>query len=397
MLKVFGYGWHTGHQHDLLSALSDVQFFYIKNRIKPSWTRENRPWPKNMIEVDKYEPGKYDLAILHLDQQCLFGHPKGIPYMELNKQIKDIPKIVINHATPHYGDIPAETIRRRMKEVVGDNVMVVNSKQAKEEWGFGEVILHGMDPNEWWWDLPKKMRIATTLSPGNQDGDHSKDGWAEYYGRVMYDEIKKRLGDKVDFVHIGRDVIFKNWNDYRQFLGESMIYLHPGIHSPMPRSRTEAMLSGCCVLTTPYHGASDFIRHGENGFLFESAEDAIKIIENLMKTGPGKIQAIGLAGKDTAEEWFSRERYREDWLRLLQKVLTNHGTLKEVNVLKKRLLELYGILHVALGAGKTISDQELELLLEDMLEQHTKRLLEREISSFRQVSIESEDKPQSKQ
>ena len=154
MIKIFSYGWHCAHQYELCK-FPNTHFFYIKNRIKKEWTTENRPYPKNLDVVDHYEKGKYDLAILHIDQQCLFGHPKGIPYKECNKMIDDIPKIVINHGTPHYQDYPQDMIARRMKEAIGDNIMVVNSYEATKEWGFGKVIHHGLDPKEWH-DLPEK-------------------------------------------------------------------------------------------------------------------------------------------------------------------------------------------------------------------------------------------------
>ena len=60
----------------------------------------------NVNWVDHYEPGKYDFALIHLDQQCmdepLWQRGKGSLFRELNEVITDIPKIVINHGTPYY-------------------------------------------------------------------------------------------------------------------------------------------------------------------------------------------------------------------------------------------------------------------------------------------------------
>jgi hypothetical protein len=58
-----------------------------------------------------YEPGKYDLAILHVDQQHvdpLIG--KGQLYRALDKIIQDIPKLVINHGTPMWDERYTEDI-----------------------------------------------------------------------------------------------------------------------------------------------------------------------------------------------------------------------------------------------------------------------------------------------
>lgn len=379
-IKIFGYGWHTAHQHDLLK-IPNTEWFYIKNRIKPAWTIANRPYPKNLSEVDHYEPGKYDLAVLHVDQQCLFGHPKGIPYRELDKKIQDIPKIVINHGTPHYQEYPSEFIAARMRELIGSNTMVVNSFEAREEWGFGEAIIHGMDDNEFSSDKFRevKRRVVTVMSPGNPNGQHDLDGWAEYYGRRMYDEIKKRLSDLgVEVVHIGKDITFQSFEEYRKYLSESLIYLNPTRHSPMPRSRTEAMFSRCCVVTTPYHGAGKIFKHGENGFLFETADEAVSIVMEIIDDQKRAFK-IGCEGIEAARKLFSYERYHGEWMNLIEKTIHEFVYSTESRTLRKRIKELAEMMWLAGQSGRDMSRVSIDALVDDVIISHENRLISRNL------------------
>lgn len=257
-----------------------------------------------------YEPGKYDVAILHIDQQCIdpmIG--KGVLYRNLNKVIQDIPKIVINHGTPIWPEkwegrnswkLPYELMEKKdnqwivkdkkevekyqidflinggktvcnsdvveidgMKKLVGNNTMVVNSFRAREQWGWGHTIWHGLNSDEWW-DLPKEPRAIITQSPAGLD---------YYYNRSLLSDIRSSLAEDygIHFIQVGHPMhgwMFDahprypelgGWGAYKDYIGRSLIYINPTKESPMPRSRTEAMLSGCCVLSTPYHDADKFL------------------------------------------------------------------------------------------------------------------------------------------
>ena len=101
-IKVIGVPWHLGHQFDLFSALKDdVEFDLIENNVR-RWDTLIRDIPENVRFVKYYDKSKgYDLALLHVDQQCTMPTlGKSILFKELNETIDDIPKIVINHGTP---------------------------------------------------------------------------------------------------------------------------------------------------------------------------------------------------------------------------------------------------------------------------------------------------------
>jgi len=328
-----------------------VEFYFLINRIR-KWggtsyfSGEARPMPKNLHWVSTYEPGKYDLAILHIDAQCtLDSIGKGKLYRALNNLITDIPKIVINHSTPmipEYGYdekmtmlggkiIKGGEIRRiyGIREMVGDNFMIVNSYEAHERhnnWGYP--IIHGLDPAEWW-DLPKEPRVVTVLSAG---------GFDRYYNRELLEYVKQQLMERyaIKLFQTSVDYKAKDWNDYREFLGSSLIHFYPGLDSPMPRGRTEAMMSGCCSITTKYHGADQFTFTGINGFIVPDNPLIIsELIAKLLYEDFAYAEQIGQMGKISAQSIFNIDRWHNTWWEVINMVKDN-GSKRAYEILNKK-------------------------------------------------------------
>jgi len=153
-LNIFGCVNHVGNQYEMLKLAKrgKVKFHYLENNVR-RWTEYSaRPEPSTWLTPDEfewvthYEPGKYDVAILHTDQQHTDPRiGKGQLYRQLNAVIQDIPKIVINHGTPMWDEFYTEDVVINggmvhtnkgqivldgMKKLIGDNFMVVNSYVA---------------------------------------------------------------------------------------------------------------------------------------------------------------------------------------------------------------------------------------------------------------------------
>jgi len=328
-LKVFATTWHVMHFHDLFNALSDVADFYLVDNIWRSWRRKEylaaRPIPENVKFVPYYEPGVYDFAILNIDQQCVNQKlGKSIVFQELHEQIKDIPQVIINHGSPVYPEFlmtqemtkpqAEDECKRIIKEMVGDNIMVVNSYQAAsdKEWGWGNPIIHGLDVDEWL-DLPKEPRIFTALSPA---------GCEEYYNRDCLNEVTRKLEQNYGYhlywakMNVKTDGSFE---DYKEFLGRSLIYIDVSTRTPMNRARTEAMLSGACVVQVK--GAHDLDRFAEdkkNIILVDNSPEMIAdVLADLIENQYEEACIIGQCGKTMAREKFNRKRYAEDWIDLI--------------------------------------------------------------------------------
>lgn len=306
-LRVIGVPWHTAHQYELAKLFG--QYDMLVNHYR-EWGDVSRPMPDNMKNVLTFNPDDYDLAILHVDQQTVQ------PLMNKYKLFKDfeeatrgMKRVVINHMTPYDDRLSIEETIAAMKELVGDIPMITNSKQAAAQWGWGTPIIHGMDVDQWH-DLPKEPRVVTSLSTG---------GMSTAYRRELLlatIEIVKEAG--LDFVWIQSDKKFQSFEDYRDYIGRSLIYFNPTWQSPMPRSRTEAALSGCCIISTRHHDWDSYIEDGKNGFIIkDNPQSAARLIIRLLTEGYQEAVQVGKAGREMARKNFNHERWAVDWAAFL--------------------------------------------------------------------------------
>ena len=353
------------HQHDQIKATKDfIDWTWLIQHRRGFNTipRGNFLEEFGIKEVPHYESGKYDLSIVHLDQQCLnegiLAKGKGSLYRELNEVITDIPKLLICHGTPYWPETMGDVQTcEEMAKLVGNNWVLVNSYEARLQWAYGiekarmikigcerknknwklitkaeveemfgfetvgislekiRAIWHGMDPEEYPY-MPKEPRVITMVAGAGLSD--------KYYGRYFLKVIKDSLAEKgIAHCHITVDAMFKSFKEYQKFIGRSLIYLNPTEESPMPRARTEAMLSGACVLTTKYQDADNFIKHGENGFIIpRNPEKVVNLIEALLVEYKTAIE-IGKKGRETALKLFNPERYREEFLDYVTYIINN--------------------------------------------------------------------------
>jgi len=75
---------------------------------------------------------------------------------------------------------------------------------------------------------------------------------------------------------------------------------------PSGRVITEAMACGLPIVCHKRGGYIEWIEDGHNGFLFDTQQEALKILLTL-KEDPQLRERIGSAARQTAEELFSRD------------------------------------------------------------------------------------------
>lgn len=339
-LRVFGVVNHLGHQYEMLKLSKNypVKFYYLENNVRRWGRTAHRPEPTTWLTKDQfewvthYEPGMCDVAILHVDQQHVDPNiGKGQLYRAMNQVITDIPKVVINHGTPMnddwdeditiYGGIVQTTRGEKeiqgMRQLVGDNFMIVNSYESVDRWGWGYPLIHGLDPDEWL-DLPKEPKVVLPLSPG---------GLNKYYNRQLITAIKGEVKYKtgLDIIHTNVNVSPVDWQDYKEIIGTALITIFPFKDSPMPRARTESMLSGSCVLSSKYHGASDFIKDGVNGLIIPDNPDSYAfVIDKLLNECYNDAISMGKAAKETAKELFNPALYEKELYNILVQVASGN-------------------------------------------------------------------------
>lgn len=310
-LKVIGVPWHSAHQFELAKLFG--QYDLMLNMYR-GWGYTSRPMPDNMSEVLSFDKKDYDLAILHIDQQCIDPRiGKGLLFKEFKKLTEGMKRVVINHMTPFHDQYENDEVIAKIKEMVGDIPMIVNSKQAAAQWGFGTPIIHGLPAHEWE-DLPKEPRVVASLSTG---------GMNKAYRRELLHVTIDLLKEKgIDLIWIQATKKCSSWEEYRDYIGRSLLFVHLAWQSPMPRARTEAMLAGCCVITTRHHDIDEYITNGVNGFIIpDNPQAAATLIEDLLTNRIKEAREIGQRGKELAKIVFSHERWANDWGTYLEGII----------------------------------------------------------------------------
>jgi len=333
--RVLTYRWHCAHQYELWKLGFRVELLH-RPGITMDWDHASRPMPANAKLVTPLQAAvaRYDLVILHFDENILVPHKSrgvlspnwGAAFMELRRRPE--PKVAICHGTPltvgsfdagHAGPVVVdERDRQDLVELLGDIPVVCNSHAALRQWGFrnGFVIWHGIDPDEFPYQSPKRPEVLITCS------DMYARPW--YQGYFFAQEAATGLP-----VHlIGRDPEGKfapvtlppgpeRFAQYVKAIGDYLIFMNPTLLSPMPRSRIEAAMTGACIVTTNHHDEDMWIRQGSNGYYTNDAREMHDLIAHLLEN-PDEALRIGQAGRKDFASLFHVNRYLDDWRSLLR-------------------------------------------------------------------------------
>ena len=147
------------------------------------------------------------------------------------------------------------------------------------------------------------------------------------YNRQLISYLSSYLPEQVglELVHLNVNYPVIDEQDYKEMIGSSLITVYPFRDSPMPRSRTESMFSGACVLSSRYHNADEFIEHGVNGFIMpDNPMSYVETINQLVNHNYRETVKIGQRGKEMAVNTFKLDRYLAQWNELLHEVVAGN-------------------------------------------------------------------------
>jgi glycosyltransferase involved in cell wall biosynthesis len=212
-----------------------------------------------------------------------------------------------------------DALRRNVLRIIGDLPVICNSQQAAREWDGGEgrldrygspqfrAIIHGYVDEFFHYPLAHRNRGAITICSG---GDLSR--W--YHGLPLVERLKRDVPlTWVGGNDRGDTSWCENYTAYRVMLASSLIYFSPTRRGPMPGARTEAMLSGCCVVSVPGNDFEDYIKNDVNGFIVDTYVQARDCLLWLLEN-PSEAWEIGQRGREDARVYFDAGRYRNDWM-----------------------------------------------------------------------------------
>lgn len=315
-MRIVGTPWHVPHQYHLaqLPFLDEYVMLVTPWR---SWNLRARPLPRTITLTDRLT-GEFDAAILHIDHDTPYSWPKQSIFNAMARLTQDVPRrVLINHGMPVDGPVSAAeqvaAVQGLIATMPGSRpVLVANSAEAASAWG-ARHIEHAYPPGEFQ-SAPLRQRYPRAIS------FCSRTGMDQVYQRHRLELLRSHLqADGLDFCWIGLDQAPSCYDEYRKLLSESLLYVHLSDHSPMPRARTEAALSGCAVATVRGHGSD---RIGNTALLIADGDDHDEVVRLVRAAllDPKQTFKRGQSARDNLAElrgvsaW---NRYTEVWYNLL--------------------------------------------------------------------------------
>ncbi|QSE98398.1 glycosyltransferase [Fulvivirga lutea] len=110
-------------------------------------------------------------------------------------------------------------------------------------------------------------------------------------------------GEKQNIKYDFNNVTITGWLSEQELKDELIqldLYLSTSLWEGQPFAVIEAMNYGKCLVLNKCVGNIDLVTNEENGYLFETKDEAINVITNLIES-PAKIQAMGVNSKKRCE------------------------------------------------------------------------------------------------
>ena len=146
-----------------------------------------------------------------------------------------------------------------------------------------------------------------------------------FWSKVAYacaDEAKKEgfsfcwVGDGPDAEVLKKEgIILTGWKsegEVEKLLEESIIFFSAAAWEGLPYGVLEGMSSGCALVLRNVPGNRDLVIEGENGRLFNTEEEAIKIFKEILKDRK-MLYAMGKRSREIAEKSFSLKQMGEGY------------------------------------------------------------------------------------
>ncbi len=341
-LRILTYVWHVGHQYELHKLPHD--FVLVSNAgtdHSSAWYYTNRPFPDNdtLRKFEEINQKDYDLAIVHFDENCLSPeHTNNVlcanwgASMRMFMERVHLPKVAVCHGTPqfygqytnninqHYDFRVIEESRKKLVDYMRDTLVVCNSHQAEREWGFAKskCIWHGFDPAEYPLSTySKKVTGLLHLSGRPHYRGH------KYLANVcigLPDELRPQAIVPEEPIMYGNrknnEYAYAKFRNYIDAIRQYTLYFNPTLRSPMPRSRTEAMMCGLITVSVDNHDVSMFIENGVNGFYSNSVDELVNFIVSIFRS-ESALKDMASRSRKTAVDIFHNDRYLSEWQSVL--------------------------------------------------------------------------------
>lgn len=299
----------TIHSHESFStSLQDVphNFYGLSGQGIKEWNYSLKPLPKNHFIIKKQfspiPPGiDFDLC---LSQDRFYSFQILAPIA----QQLNIPHINILHHLPNLGVAPKPLAE--IKSWRADkNVYVGYESRKAWESEDGQVVYYGIDHevyNGWTGESPNGCCVVNEYQ-----------GRDVFCGWNIFQEVSKEIPMKLIGQNPGLSEPAKTTEELVKFLCSSRFFLNTSQYSNFPMALAEALTCGTPVITTSHYESKHIIKHEENGFIADTAEDIIKYAKALLND-KSLADKIGAAGRETALRLFNKDRFTKDWCDIIR-------------------------------------------------------------------------------
>lgn len=302
-LKILDFYTHQGNQAEFFKLPHD---FFLTNPdgSLPQWNVAHRKLPSNVKLMTDSMLKHQDIDIIIL--RAPVSSKKYEVY--LNKGV--VPIAAVQTTTPF-------KIPKQCQNIVWNSYEVMKNYEERFLDKKNYYIVHGFDPNEFQnLELERKSRVLTVANCFKIRGD--------IMGYPLWVNIFKEIKE-MDIVGHGNLDIYKKdrqaktFEDLIKIYNSYAVFLNTTRESAMPRSRGEALMCGCPIITTDNYDINKYLKHKESAFLSNDKREIIAAINKFFKSKQMQLD-YGLKGREAAIKHFHIRDNHEKWENVFSKL-----------------------------------------------------------------------------
>lgn len=304
--------FNNEEKFQFMLAKTGHNFYFINNPQIPVWNTQVREKPENCILLDLKDIFEQtnDIAV-----DLILCQNRARDYNALSKLSVRLscPIISVNNFLP-FPEINQFAIQSMADQIY--NSQLFSSKFICNSWGIDEkdVII-----------IPKY--IDTEIFNGWQGKDNKVLINCDWYqnkknitGFGLLEEIRKQLPINLIGINPGISNPAKDLTDLVDKYVNCSVFLNTSNWLSCPTELLEAMSCGCPVVSTKNCDITDYITHGENGFLSNDPKEIIDYCKILMND-KNLAKNIGNKARQTIVGGFNHLAFVERWNQLFYSII----------------------------------------------------------------------------
>lgn len=304
----------TAHTHERLqSGWSGVNahFWHLSGLpgFKESWNPKYAAMPPNFTSLPPCRENRIDLPDDLVPDLILAQHRFG--QFQALKPLADflhVPLMTIEHTLPRKEWGHQELMQ--IKQMRGDlNAFITADNRASWGWSGSEAIVveHGIDTELFRPNHPDHLRHTQIVTVAN---DYVNRG--DILGFDIWQEATRDLPTRPFGDTPGLSTAPPSVESLADELAKGAIFLCTARSSPIPMSLLEAMSCGMACVSIRQSTVATVVRHGENGFLADSAAEVRQYLLQLRSDKTLRFK-LGQAARQTVLDRFPLKRFQDNW------------------------------------------------------------------------------------